>query len=274
LDEEKEKAAAISIDLRQKLNHTLCMEKDGYVFITGASSGIGESCARKCAAAGFNLILTARREDRLLALKKELESESVSIIVYSMDVTNHSQVESVFKAINDKEIIALINNAGLAQEKCSFEDYKWDDFQKMIDTNITGFLKVAHLAVPSIIKSKGHIVNISSIAGIEAYEGGSVYCASKAFVKMVSKSLRIDLAGTGVRVTDIAPGAVETEFSDVRFKGDTEKAKLTYQGYEPLTPEDIADSVLFCLQAPARMNVEYMLVMPTAQASATRIVKQ
>ena len=130
----------------------------------------------------------------------------------------------------------------------------------MIDTNITGFLKVAHQAVPFIIKSKGHIINISSIAGIEAYEGGSVYSASKAFVKMVSKSLRIDLAGTGVRVTDIAPGAVETNFSDVRFKGDAEKAKATYQGYEPLTPQDIADSVLFCLQSPKRMNVEYMLV--------------
>ncbi|MBT5237225.1 SDR family NAD(P)-dependent oxidoreductase [Candidatus Peregrinibacteria bacterium] len=247
----------------------------GYVFITGASSGIGESCARKCAEQGMNLVLTARREEKLNALKEELEAQySVEVIVKAMDVTDHKQVEAVFADLEDKEITSLINNAGLAQEKASFEDYKWEDFQKMIDTNITGFLKVAHQAVPFIIKNKGHIVNISSIAGVEAYEGGSVYSASKAFVKMVSKSLRIDLAGTGVRVTDIAPGAVETAFSDVRFKGDVEKAKATYQGYEPLTPEDIANSVLFCLQSPARMNVEYMLVMPTAQASAMRVVKK
>lgn len=246
----------------------------GYVFITGASSGIGESCARKCAEQGMNLILTARRQEKLEALKQDIEStHNVEVIVKSMDVTNHSQVEKVFSSVNDKDISVLINNAGLAQAKTSFENYDWEDFQKMIDTNITGFLKVAHQAVPSIINNKGHIVNISSIAGIEAYEGGSVYCASKAFVKMVSKSLRIDLSGTGVRVTDIAPGAVETNFSDVRFKGDSKKAKATYEGYEPLTPDDIADSVLFCLNSPERMNVEYMLVMPTAQASATRVVK-
>ena len=244
------------------------------VFITGASSGIGESCAYAFAKKGCNLILTARRIEKLEEMKKTIqEMHDVDVHVFSMDVTDHAQVESVFNTLKDVRIDALINNAGLAQEKAPFQEYEWNDFQTMIDTNITGFLKVAHSATPHILQSQGHIVNISSVAGIEAYEGGSVYCASKAFVKMVSKALRIDFAGTGVRVTDIAPGAVETAFSVTRFKGDTQKANSVYQGYEPLQPIDIANTVLFAVESPKRMNVEYMLVMPTAQASATRTVK-
>lgn len=167
----------------------------------------------------------------------------------------------------------MINNAGLALDKASFEDYDFNDFTGMIDTNIKGFLKVAQLGIPHLKKTKGHIVNLSSIAGLEAYEGGSVYCASKAFVHMISKSLRIDLAGTGIRVTDIAPGAVETDFSNVRFKGDTEKAASVYKGYAPLQPEDIADCIAFAVSRPAHVNIDSMLVMPTAQASATRFTK-
>ncbi len=249
------------------------MSNKGYVFITGASSGIGESCARLFAKDGWNLILTARRKDRLESLRKELGG-SVDVTIHTMDVTNQEEIESVVGAVAEKGIDVLINNAGLAQEKSAFQDYAWGDFEKMINTNITGFLKVAHTIAPHIIKSQGHIVNVSSIAGVEAYEGGSVYCASKSFVKTISKALRIDLAGTGVRVTDIAPGAVETEFSDVRFKGDKEKASSVYKGYEPLHPDDIAESILFAVNSPKHMNVEYMLVMPTAQASATRVVKK
>jgi len=208
------------------------------VFITGASSGIGESCAYSFAAKGWNLILTARRIQKLEEIKKSItEKYNTEVQVFPMDVTDHSQVESVFLDLKDTQIDVLINNAGLAQEATSFQSYEWNDFQTMIDTNITGFLKVAHTATPHILESKGHIINVSSVAGIEAYEGGSVYCASKAFVKMVSKALRIDFAGTGVRVTDIA------------------------------------NTILFAVESPARMNVEYMLVMPTAQISATRTVK-
>jgi 3-hydroxy acid dehydrogenase/malonic semialdehyde reductase len=180
-------------------------------------------------------------------------------------------LETFFDAMQSIEIEALINNAGLALGKSSFEAYAWEDFDTMIDINIKAFTRVAQRAIPFLKQTQGHIVNISSIAGIEAYEGGSVYCASKAYVKMISKALRIDLAGTGVRVTDIAPGAVDTEFSTIRFKGDVEKAKTVYQGYMPLSAQDIADTIVFALSRPAHVNIEYMLVMPTAQASATRV---
>lgn len=198
----------------------------------------------------------------------------MDIKTFAVDVQNEEAVENVFDQIGNLDINILINNAGLALGKASFEDYDFADFEGMIDTNIKGFLKVAQLCIPHLKKTKGHIVNISSIAGLEAYEGGSVYCASKAFVKMISRSLRIDLAGTGVRVTDIAPGAVETDFSNVRFKGDTEKAAGVYKGYAPLQPEDIADCIAFAVSRPAHVNIDSMLVMPTAQASATRLIRE
>lgn len=197
----------------------------------------------------------------------------VEVQTFAVDVQDSDAVEAIFKHINDLDINILINNAGLALGKASFEEYDFADFEGMINTNIKGFLKVAQLSIPHLKKTKGHIVNISSIAGIEAYEGGSVYCASKAFVKMISRSLRIDLAGTGVRVTDIAPGAVETDFSNVRFKRDSEKAASVYKGYAPLQPEDIADCIAFAVSRPAHVNIDSMLVMPTAQASATRLIR-
>lgn len=246
-----------------------------FALITGASSGIGKSCAEALAKEGKNLILLARRIDRLEKIKEELEKKhSVQVLIYQVDLGVLSDIENFFKQIKDKEIDILINNAGLALGKASFEDYAWDDFNQMIEINIKAFVRVAQLAIPHLKKTQGHIVNISSVAGIEAYEGGSVYCGSKAFVKMISKSLRIDLMGTGIRVTDIAPGAVDTEFSTVRFKGDKNTADSIYKGFTPLYAQDIAEVIMFALSRPKSVNLEQILIMPTAQASATRISKK
>jgi NADP-dependent 3-hydroxy acid dehydrogenase YdfG len=250
------------------------MKNENFALITGASSGIGEACALTLAKEGKNLILLARRKERLEQLKSKLESEyGVTALVYQVDLGNDQEIDSFFSEIKSRQIDVLINNAGLALGKASFENYEWDDFNQMIEINIKAFTKVAQLAIPHLKKTKGHIVNMSSVAGIEAYEGGSVYCASKAYVKMISKALRIDLMGSGVRVTDIAPGAVETEFSNIRFKGDDNKANAIYKGYAPLHAKDIADTVIFTLSRPENVNIEYLLIMPTAQASATRLHK-
>lgn len=245
-----------------------------FAMITGASSGIGEACARALAKEGKSLILIARRKERLLALKSKLESDhGVLVHVYRVDLSRVEKIIAFFHKIKDMEIDVLINNAGLALGKAPFESSDWEDFNTMIDVNVKAFTKVAQLAIPHLKKTRGHIINISSVAGIESYEGGSVYCGTKAFVKMISKSLRIDLNGTGVRVTDIAPGAVETEFSTVRFHGDERAAEEVYQGFTPLKAEDIADTILFALTRPTHINLDYILIMPTEQASATRIFR-
>lgn len=248
------------------------MNTKTYALITGASSGIGAAVARKLAETNHNLILIARRKDKLHQIKEELEKKyEVEVLCFALDVTDIPRLNTLFKKLEDLSIDIAINNAGLALGKDSIEDYDWTDFNTMIDVNIKAFTRVAQLIIPFLKKTKGHIINISSIAGIEAYEGGSVYCGTKAFVKMVSKSMRLDLAGTGVRVTDIAPGAVDTEFSTVRFKGDKLKADNVYQGFIPLYAEDIADTILFALNRPPQVNIEYILITPTAQAGATRI---
>jgi 3-hydroxy acid dehydrogenase / malonic semialdehyde reductase len=251
------------------------MKQDTFALITGASSGIGEACAVALAHEGKNLILVARRKKKLEELKTLFEKTyGISVKIYSVDLSDVENIENFFKEIEDLRVDILINNAGLALGKTSFEDYEWQDFNQMIDVNIKAFTRVAQLAIPHLKKTTGHIVNISSVAGIEAYEGGSVYSGTKAFVKMVSKSLRIDLLGTGIRVTDIAPGAVETGFSNVRFKGDKEKADSVYKGYTPLYANDIAETIVFALSRPINVNLESILIMPTAQASATRYFKQ
>lgn len=246
-----------------------------FTLITGASAGIGKATACLLAQNKKNLILIARRKDRLDRLKDALEKKyEVEVLTYQVDLSDQQQIQDFFETIKSIPVDTLINNAGLALGKSSFEDYGWADFDRMIDINIKAFTRVGQLAIPMIKKHQGHIINISSIAGTEAYEGGSVYCGTKAYVKMISKALRIDLHGTGVRVTDIAPGAVETEFSDVRFKGDLDTAKNTYKGYTPLFATDIAETIWFALSRPKSVNIEYMLVMPTAQASATRFFKK
>ena len=219
--------------------------------------------------------MIARGLDKLKALKKDLESKyGVEVIFAEVDVSDIAQVDAFFATLKGKEIDALINNAGLARDRIALDQYDWKDIEEMIGTNITGFTRVAQLSIPFLKKTKGHIVNISSIAGIEGFEGSNVYSATKAYVKMLSKNMRIDLHGSGVRVTDIAPGAVETEFSVTRFKGNREKAKKVYEGFEPLHPEDIAASIAFALTQPPHVNIEYLLVMPTAQASQARIARK
>lgn len=246
-----------------------------YTLITGATSGIGKACAEALAVTGRNIILVARREQRLTDFKKELkEKYKVDVLAYQLDLQKLEDIEKFFITIADKSIDVLINNAGLARGKAHFEEYDWDDIQEMIATNIIGFTKVAQKTIPFLKKTKGHIVNISSIAGLESYEGGAVYCGTKAFVQKISAGLRHDLLGTEIRVTDIAPGAVKTEFSVVRFHGDEAQAEKVYEGFVPLSAKDIADCVVFALHRPAHVNISSMVIMPTSQASATRIFKK
>ena len=238
-----------------------------YSLITGASAGIGEATARLFAKEGRNLILIARREDRLTKLVEELDS--VDVKIFGVDVTDHSALETIFKHLNDVSIDVVVNNAGLALGRDTFDQYDFKDAETMIDVNITAFLKVAHLALPFLKKSQGHLVNLGSIAGIEAYKGGAVYCGTKHFVHAFSRALRQDLLGTGVRVTIIAPGNVETEFSVVRHKGDKAKADAVYQGWRHLKAEDIADAINYAVTRPKHVDIEHMTVMPTDQAGIT-----
>jgi NADP-dependent 3-hydroxy acid dehydrogenase YdfG len=244
------------------------INKSNFALITGASSGIGQATATALAALGKNLIIVARRQERLETLHHKLETDyGITVKTYSLDVSDLMAVETFYHAIADLKIDMLINNAGLSRGKESFEAYNFCDWEEMIDVNIKGFLKVAQGAIPFLKDTKGHIVNLSSTAGLEAYEGGSVYGGTKSFVQMISKSLRIDLVATGIRVTDIAPGAVNTEFSTVRFHGDKTKADSVYQGFQELTAADIADNIVYCVTRPPHVNIESLVVYPTAQAS-------
>ncbi len=251
------------------------MQKQPYFLITGASSGIGAACARLLAKEKKSLILLARRTKRLEELKAELEREyGIEVKPFTIDLGDLRAIERFFAEIKDFEIDGLINNAGFVLGKAAIDESDWADFEQMIDINIKAFTRVAQLAVPFLKRTQGHIVNISSIAGYDAYEGGSVYCGTKAYVRMLSQTLREDLHGTGVRVTDIAPGAVDTEFSTVRFKGDKTKADTVYEGFTPLYAHDIAETIVFALSRPKSVNIDQMLVMPTAQVGATRFVKK
>jgi len=239
-------------------------------FVTGASSGIGKACAEQLAELGVHLILTARRFDRIQALATELSSKyGVKVLPLQLDVQKNEQVEDVFKQLESKkiEIDILINNAGLALSTDLMQDGDIKNWDTMIDTNIKGLLYVTKAFLPSMVKkNKGHIVNIGSIAGHGAYRAGNVYCATKHAVKAISQSLRIDLSGSAIRVSEIDPGAVETEFSEVRWN-DKERAKKMYEDFTPLVADDIADSVIYCLTRPLHVNVAEMIVFPQAQAS-------
>lgn len=246
-----------------------------YTLITGASSGIGRATAFALAKEGRNLILVARRKDRLAELKDILESKyNIKILIFDTDLSLVANIDQLFNKLAGLSIDVLINNAGFALGKSSIEDYDWNDFNLMIDVNVRAFTRVAQLAIPFLKETRGNIINISSIAAFEAYEGGSVYCSTKSFVKMMSRSMRIDLGGTGVRVTDIAPGAADTEFSLVRFKGNIETADAVYKNFIPLYAEDIAETIVFVLNRPASVNIDQIVIMPTAQASATRIHRE
>ncbi len=250
-----------------------------YIFITGATSGFGEATARLFAENGWNLIITGRREERLQKIKQELvEINAVSITTLCFDVRDEKAVNAAIEGIPNaikQNIEIVINNAGLAVGRNSIEEGITDDWNRMVDTNIKGLLYVTRAIVPFLKENKkGHIFNLGSIAGKEVYAGGNVYCATKHAVDALSKAMRIDLVQHGIKVTNIAPGAAETEFSIVRFKGDETAAKNIYQGFEPLQAKDIAETIYFVATRPAHVTINDLTIMPTAQASATVFVKK
>lgn len=242
------------------------------VFITGASSGIGRACAEVLAKEGFNLLLCARRLNRLEALKDELLNmyPNIQIHIFELDVRNAEQVQSQIDGLPQewRKINVLINNAGLSQGLDSIQDGNIGDWDRMIDTNVKGLLYVSKSAIPLLdIDNGAHIINLGSIAGKEVYPNGNVYCATKHAVDALTKAMRIDLLPKGIKVTSIDPGMVETEFSEVRFHGDKERAKSVYNGVQPLTGIDIAETILFVITRPAHVNINDLLIMPTAQAT-------
>lgn len=252
---------------------------DSYVFITGASSGFGKACAEIFAKNGFNLILTARRFDRLQVLKNELQSAfGVSIEIGQLDVRNESEVNQFIDQLPEEtktKIEFLINNAGLAAGRDTLENGATSDWDQMIDTNIKGLLYVTKAIIPLLKTNKqGHIFNISSIAGKEVYPNGNVYCATKHAVDSLSKAMRIELVEYGIKVTNIAPGAAETEFSLVRFKGNESVAQSIYEGYDALQAQDIANVIYFAATQPKHVTLNDIVIMPTAQASASILHKK
>ena len=246
--------------------------------ITGATSGIGEACAHLFAREHYNLILTGRRLDRLEKLAKDLNSKfDVEVTVSSFDVRNREQVAAKLENLpeNWKKVDVLINNAGLSQGLDPIQKGNIDDWETMIDTNIKGLLYVSKIVSNWMIaNNSGYIVNIGSIAGKEVYANGNVYCATKFAVDALNKGMRIDLLPFGIRVTVVHPGAVETEFSEVRFKGDNDRAKKVYEGFEPLVAADIAETIWFAVSRPAHVNINELVVMPTAQAGASVIFRK
>lgn len=248
------------------------------VLITGASSGIGRACAEICAKEGARLILLARRRERLDELATELrKTYSSEIILATCDVRNYEQVENVVSALASEwaAIDVLINNAGLSRGLDKIQDGNIENWDEMIDTNVKGLLYVSRAVLPLMIRrNDGIVVNIASIAGREVYPSGNVYCASKFAARALSQSMQIDLNGTGVRVCNIDPGLVETEFSIVRFRGDAERAEKVYQGYTPLHSKDVAEAMMFCITRPKHVSIHDMLIMPTDQASTTIVNKK
>ena len=245
--------------------------------ITGATSGIGEACARKFAEGGYNLIITARRAERLAEIKKDLEAKGVKVLTLTFDVRDAKAAEAAITSLPEewKTIDVLINNAGLALglEK----EYEGDpeDWNTMIDTNIKGLLTMTRLIVPGMVeRNEGHVINIGSVAGDAAYANGNVYCATKAAVKAITDGLRIDVAESAVRVTNLKPGLVETNFSNVRFHGDNERAAGVYKGITPLTGDDIADVAFYAASAPKHVQIAEVLILATHQASGSVICRK
>lgn len=249
--------------------------KNKVVFITGASSGIGASCAIQFAQLGAKLLLAARRFDRLNVFADKLRKEhSVDILTMKLDVRRRSDVDSALAALPDawQKIALLVNNAGLASGLAPLQDGDMEDWEKMIDTNVKGLLYVTRAIIPGMIqRGEGHIINLGSIAGYQFYPKGNVYSATKAAVNALTNGMRMDLLGTPLRVSTVDPGLVETEFSIVRFHGDKARADKAYEGMTPLTPDDVADAVVYCATRPARVNIQQIVMTPTEQASTTMV---
>lgn len=245
--------------------------------ITGASSGIGEACARKFAEGGYDLILTARRAEKLAELGAELEAEGTKVKTLTFDVRDAEAAETAVDSLEPewRKIDVLINNAGLALGLDKEYEGDPDDWNTMIDTNIKGLLTMTRLIVPGMAeRNEGHVINIGSVAGDAAYAKGNVYCATKAAVKTITDGLRIDLAETAVRVTNLKPGLVETNFSNVRFHGDNQRADNVYKGITPLTGADIADVAFYAASAPKHVQIAEVLILATHQASGSVIYRK
>ncbi len=252
--------------------------KDKNVLITGASSGIGKSCAYKFAESGANLILTARRKERLDELSQKLKTEfNISSIVLDFNIKSHNEVKHAIASLPNewKRIDILVNNAGLGKGLDKFHEGKIEDWEEMIDTNLKGLLFITREILPSMVERKfGHIINIGSTAGHDVYPAGNVYCATKFAVKAISKALRIDVLDKYVKVSSVDPGMVETEFSLVRYNGDFDKAKNVYRNLSPLTPDDVAEAVLFCATRPHHVNINEIILTPLAQASSNFVHRE
>lgn len=249
------------------------MEKK-IALITGATSGIGEACAKKFAQGGYKVIITARRGELLDKLRTALEAEGAEVLPLAFDVRDRQSVKTVIDSIPEewREIDVLVNNAGLARGLEPEYEGDFDDWDQMIDTNIKGLLNMTRFIVPGMVeRDRGHVINIGSVAGDAAYSGGNVYCATKSAVKTITDGLRIDVAHSSVRVTNIKPGLVETNFSNIRFHGDNDRADNVYKGIKPLTGDDIADVVFYATSAPAHVQIAEVLVLATHQASGSVI---
>ena len=247
------------------------------VLITGATSGIGLACARKFAENGDKLILTGRNEALLSDVKKELAEKGTQVLTLAFDVRDRNKAEMLLSALPKEwqEIDVLVNNAGLALGLEPEYEGSLDDWDTMIDTNIKGLLTMTRLVVPGMVeRNRGHIINVGSVAGDAAYAGGNVYCATKAAVKAITDGLRIDVANTAIRVTNLKPGLVETNFSNVRFHGDNERAANAYKGIKPLTGDDIADVAVYAANAPEHVQIAEVLILATHQASGSVIVRK
>lgn len=256
------------------------MEKRKYILISGATSGFGLATAKLFAKNAWDLILTGRRAERLLELKKELNQlyPSIDIITCCFDVRSNEEVLENINSLTDSvksQIKILLNNAGLALDRNPIDKCDVADWDQMIDTNVKGLLYLSKAVIPYLKNNKeGHIINLGSIAGKEVYPEGNVYCASKHAVDALSKAMRMDLIHDNIKVTNIAPGAAETEFSKVRFKGNEEVANAVYKGFSPLQAEDIAETIYFVATRPAHVNINDLVIMPTAQASSTVFHKE
>lgn len=247
------------------------------VLITGATSGIGLACARKFAKNGDKIIITGRNRKRLDEIEKELKAEGTEVLTLAFDVRDREAAVSAIAMLPKEwqEVDVLVNNAGLALGLEPEFEGAYEDWETMIDTNIKGLLTMTRLIVPGMVeRNRGHVINVGSVAGDAAYAGGAVYCATKAAVKALTDGLRIDVADTEVRVTNLKPGLVETNFSNVRFHGDTERAAKVYEGVKPLTGDDIADMAVYAANAPAHVQIAEVLILATHQASPSLIKRK
>ena len=247
------------------------------VLITGATSGIGYACARKFAENGDKLILTGRNEQRLAEIQQELAATGTDVVTLAFDVRDREKAQQCIDGLSAewRQIDVLVNNAGLALGLEPEYEGDLDDWETMIDTNITGLLTMTRIVVPGMVaRNSGHVINVGSVAGDAAYAGGNVYCATKAAVKALTDGLRIDVANSAVRVTNLKPGLVETNFSNTRFHGDNERAANVYKGIKPLVGDDIADVAVFAANAPAHVQIAEVLILATHQASGSVIVRK